>query len=81
MRVKQNYNFKKIFFKYICIGVIFAYVLSLTVFGATIEALYTHDCPKLMKYGNITIKTAYAVVNMDGKEYPVYCLDVSKPRS
>ena len=31
-----------------------------------------------MKYGNIRIDTPVVKVNVNGKEYPAYCLDVKK---
>ena len=41
-----------------------------------VEVKYT--APILMKYGNIKINTPIVKVNINGKEYPAYCLDVKK---
>ena len=41
-----------------------------------VEVNYT--APILMKYGNIKINTPIVKVNIEGKEYPAYCLDVKK---
>ena len=41
-----------------------------------VEVKYT--APILMKYGNIKINTPIVKVNIEGKEYPAYCLDVKK---
>ena len=42
----------------------------------SVEVKYT--APILMKYGNIRIDTPVVKVNVNGKEYPAYCLDVKK---
>ena len=41
-----------------------------------VEVKYT--APILMKFGNIRIDTPIAKVNINGKEYPAYCLDAKK---
>ncbi len=41
-----------------------------------VEVKYT--APILMKYGSIKIDTPVVKVNVNGKEYPAYCLDVKK---
>lgn len=41
-----------------------------------VEVKYTASI--LMKYGNIKINTPIVKVNINGKEYPAYCLDVRK---
>lgn len=56
-------------------------IFSITnVSKATEEVLVTgeHECPTLMKKGNIIIKTTFATANVNGVKYPAYCLDVNK---
>ncbi len=36
------------------------------------------DCGRLLKKGNIVVKTYIVVYNDNGKEYPAYCLDANK---
>ena len=36
------------------------------------------DCGRLLKKGNIVVKTYIVVYNENGKEYPAYCLDANK---
>ncbi len=37
------------------------------------------DCGSLLKYKGITVKTTYIQYENDGKVYPAYCLDKTKP--
>ena len=55
-------------------------ILTNSVFAAeTLNVKAIKECPVLLQYGNIKIGTTLAKVNINDKEYPVYCLDVSKP--
>lgn len=46
---------------------------------STVTVINSHECPVLLKYKNIKIGTAYAVVRTKNQEYPAYCLDIDKP--
>lgn len=37
------------------------------------------ECGRLLKKGDIVVKTSIIVYNQDGKEFPAYCLDKDKP--
>ena len=39
------------------------------------------DCGNLLTYKDVTVKTTYIEYQNDGKVYPAYCLDKTKPRS
>lgn len=55
-------------------------ILTNSVFAVeTLNVKAIKECPVLLQYGNIKIGTTLAKVNINDKEYPVYCLDVSKP--
>ena len=55
-------------------------ILTNSVFAAeTLNVKAIKECPVLLQYGNIKIGTTLAKVNINDKEDPVYCLDVSKP--
>ena len=65
-------------------GILAIFMLSIiitnSVFAAeTLNVKAIKECPVLLQYGNIKIGTTLAKVNINDKEYPVYCLDVSKP--
>lgn len=67
--------------------VLILFVLSLlsiinTTDATQINTAYiyaTHDCGALLKYKGITVKTDYVQYDNDGKSYPSYCLDKTKP--
>lgn len=55
-------------------------ILTNSVFAVeTLNVKAIKECSVLLQYGNIKIGTTLAKVNINDKEYPVYCLDVSKP--
>ena len=73
--------------KVVCI--IFAIItlnfLSFTnsVIASNIDAANVYavgDCGSLLRYKGIVVKTTYIEYKNDGKVYPAYCLDKTKPR-
>ena len=74
---------KKMMKKFIilfCIVVCVLNTITITTF-ANIDSrnLYSKgDCGRLLKKGDIVVKTYIVVYNENGKEYPAYCLDKNK---
>ena len=74
---------KRIITKFIIIFTIIVCTLNaitLTTF-ANIDKknLYSKgDCGRLLKKGDVVVKTYIVVYNDNGKEYPAYCLDKNK---
>ena len=55
-----------------------------SVYATSINSvnLYTiGDCGELLKYKGVVVKVSYIQYSNNGKEYPAYCLDKTKPRS
>ncbi len=72
--------------KIICIvfAIMILNVLNFTnsVIATNIDAANVYavgDCGSLLKYKGITVKTTYIQYENDGKVYPAYCLDKTKP--
>lgn len=42
-------------------------------------AYYKEDCGKLLKKDGVILKVSYVVINNNGIESPIYCLDKNKP--
>lgn len=74
---------KRIVIKFIiifCMIVCVLNAITITTF-ANIDSrnLYSKgDCGRLLKKGDIVVKTYIVVYNENGKEYPAYCLDKNK---
>lgn len=74
---------KKIITKFMVIFTIIVCILNIFVVStfANIDRknLYSKgDCGRLLKKGDIVVKTYIVVYNDNGKEYPAYCLDKNK---
>ena len=52
-------------------------VIATNIDAANVYAV--GDCESLLKYKGITVKTTYIQYENDGKVYPAYCLDKTKP--
>ena len=52
-------------------------VIATNIDAANVYAV--GDCGSLLKYKGITVKTTYIQYENDGKVYPAYCLDKTKP--
>lgn len=58
----------------------FISIFSFASFNIDSANLYSKgDCGRLIKKNGTVIKTSFIVYSKDGKEYPAYCLDKSKP--
>ena len=74
---------KNILIKFIAIFAIILFVINIiNIYSfANIESkdLYSKgNCGRLLKKGDIVVKTSIVVYKKDGKEYPAYCLDKTK---
>ena len=74
---------KNILIKFIVIFAIILFVINIiNIYSfANIESkdLYSKgNCGRLLKKGDIVVKTSIVVYKKDGKEYPAYCLDKTK---
>ena len=74
---------KKLLIKFIAIFAIILFVINIiNIYSfANIESkdLYSKgNCGRLLKKGDIVVKTSIVVYKKDGKEYPAYCLDKTK---
>lgn len=90
--IENNNNKKKIKIKsknkymlYSMVLIIVSLVICISNFNiskASEEVIVTaeHECPILLKKGSIRIGTAFATANINGVNYPAYCLDVNKKR-
>ena len=74
---------KKILTKFIIIFSIIVVILN-TITITTFANIYKKnlyskgDCGRLLKKGDVVVKTYIVVYNDNGKEYPAYCLDKNK---
>lgn len=58
----------------------FISIFSFASFNIDSANLYSKgDCGRLIKKNGTVVKTSFIVYSKDGKEYPAYCLDKSKP--
>lgn len=58
----------------------FISIFSFASFNIDSANLYSKgDCGRLIKKNGTVVKTSFIVYLKDGKEYPAYCLDKSKP--
>lgn len=58
----------------------FISIFSFASFNIDSANLYSKgDCGRLIKKNETVVKTSFIVYSKDGKEYPAYCLDKSKP--
>lgn len=90
--IENNNNKKKIKIKiksknkymlYTMMLIIVSLVICISNFNiskASEEVIVTaeHECPILLKKGSIRIGTAFTTANINGVNYPAYCLDVNK---
>ena len=54
-----------------------------SVYAETIHSanLYSMgDCGQLLKYKGVVVKVSYVQYSNNGKEYPAYCMERTKPR-
>lgn len=77
IKIKNKYM---LYLMLLTIALLVVGISNINVSKASEEVTVTaeHECPILLKKDNIRIGTSFATANINGVNYPAYCLDVNK---